>query len=1248
MASESVLEPTGRSRTRSGVIYSPEYRRTRQRTSQGSSGYGSSSSSKDTSLNTSYENEQNLKNTSSSYQASFTQSSSDSSSGGVVILGSVTRSGSNRSTRSGGSGSRKSAASSGSGHASLQSGRAVSKESVSVVKTSTTVITTSTMTSESQSWQSSETSTVAGSSGIVNGFSSSAVESSASQAAVGDTLTSATLSTRSGSGRSSGSSRSGRSSALLVGGTVSSALTSGTSTQSLVTDTTQSESSTKEGGSTSYIQGSASRSSTASSIRGSSGRRSVVQSSSHGSSASERAVITGVSSETALTQSATTLSSAGSGLVRGGSGRSSGLLVVGSSGSRSSQKRGSSRGSSSARELTSSENLITQTSTSSQHVSAHNLGLTGGILASTPRKAAAPSSFVTKETTVTTATVNKEEGGHSSVEHSRSQEDYQDTGYTYSESASLSVSGNGEYVEVYEKEDVTQPGVIRRVLGGSYRFPIYVLRKFRSLLGWQERQEVEEVQDLDTLKEAYDTPKMMRRGLRGSSKSKFDDSIIEDSVTEGSYSYSESKTKESRSTNRARRRHSSKSDVMAGSIYGTTEKSMASEKTLSKLYGLDEDEEGSSESESVTQDRLSYESDGEYGDYSDSAYSTSEAAGGLTIWETATMPFGVSVGKFKSRSKQKVGLFWWMWWLVGTPVYWFVTTVMMLDAWILSRVTILKNTIMNRKGPVFVAAAFPLRLLLLPLLLLLLLLALYYLWPLSFLTGIVSSVASTPGALLAWLPWYSSGAGPPVLNDFRAEQIRSEMRTEIQRLSATVADVVRKWEQSSQAGSQVPEAVSTQTGGCTIKAEGVVDGKSEASMSGGAGNVEKVENLLQSASAAAMAGGMDKDEIIALITAIVKEHMEGLRKDVSVQDQAILADLDKLRTERENQLAMLEIKMQTINSHSEDLTKQLVEAKQKIKVETSGGVGTSSDMLEHIHRLESELASLKMELGRVQQQSDMYHQELKKYSMNISLIEQQLSITVQQALQEDSSALVSWLKSRFVGQSDFDSKVNDIVSRVTENVSQKLKVETSVSRTSAGEVTVDEERIRAIVNKHIGIYDADKTGMVDHALESAGGSVLSLRCTETYESKSAQLSILGIPLWYKTNSPRTVIQPDVHPGNCWAFRGSEGYMVIQLSGVVKPTSFSLEHIPKSLSPTGQIDSAPKDFTVYGLEDETQAEGDLLGNYTYDDNAEPLQYFPVQVTDVKPYPIVELRILSNHGNPDYTCIYRFRVHGILQK
>ena len=57
-------------------------------------------------------------------------------------------------------------------------------------------------------------------------------------------------------------------------------------------------------------------------------------------------------------------------------------------------------------------------------------------------------------------------------------------------------------------------------------------------------------------------------------------------------------------------------------------------------------------------------------------------------------------------------------------------------------------------------------------------------------------------------------------------------------------------------------------------------------------------------------------------------------------------------------------------------------------------------------------------------------------------------------------------------------------------------------------------------------------------------------------------------------------QPDMNPGNCWAFKGSEGYLVIQLSGLVKVTAFSMEHIPKTLSPSGSIDSAPREFSIW--------------------------------------------------------------------
>lgn len=58
------------------------------------------------------------------------------------------------------------------------------------------------------------------------------------------------------------------------------------------------------------------------------------------------------------------------------------------------------------------------------------------------------------------------------------------------------------------------------------------------------------------------------------------------------------------------------------------------------------------------------------------------------------------------------------------------------------------------------------------------------------------------------------------------------------------------------------------------------------------------------------------------------------------------------------------------------------------------------------------------------------------------------------------------------------------------------------------------------------------------------------------------------------------VQPDMYPGNCWAFKGSEGYLVVRLSMKIYPTAFSLEHIPKTLSPSGNITSAPRKFSVY--------------------------------------------------------------------
>ncbi|XP_060116966.1 SUN domain-containing protein 1 isoform X5 [Heteronotia binoei] len=247
-----------------------------------------------------------------------------------------------------------------------------------------------------------------------------------------------------------------------------------------------------------------------------------------------------------------------------------------------------------------------------------------------------------------------------------------------------------------------------------------------------------------------------------------------------------------------------------------------------------------------------------------------------------------------------------------------------------------------------------------------------------------------------------------------------------------------------------------------------------------------------------------------------------------------------------------------------------------------------------------------------------------------------------------------WLSSHFASKSSVQVLLRDVERRIIRRLSCHM-TETNTRpspelvrsiASQAGVSGITEEQAHTIVNNALKLYSEDKTGLADFALESGGGSVLSTRCSETYNTQTAVISLFGVPLWYFSQSPRTVIQPEIYPGNCWAFRGSQGHLVIRLSMTIHPTAFTLEHISKSLSPRGNIDSAPKDFAVYGLDDEYQEEGVLLGQYTYDQDGKSLQIF--QATDAvdKAYQIVELKILSNWGNAEYTCLYRFRVHGRL--
>lgn len=145
---------------------------------------------------------------------------------------------------------------------------------------------------------------------------------------------------------------------------------------------------------------------------------------------------------------------------------------------------------------------------------------------------------------------------------------------------------------------------------------------------------------------------------------------------------------------------------------------------------------------------------------------------------------------------------------------------------------------------------------------------------------------------------------------------------------------------------------------------------------------------------------------------------------------------------------------------------------------------------------------------------------------------------------------------------------------------------------------------------------------------------------------------MGVPIWWERQNPRTILQPGSSPGQCWAFKGAQGSAVIKLSNPVIVSQVTLEHIPKSLSPDGSVTSAPRNFEVFGLDDVDDPNPVLLGNFTYDTEKikNPVQTFQVMQgvqIDEQAFSYVELKVLSNYGHPQYTCLYRFRVHGSLE-
>ncbi|XP_061158537.1 SUN domain-containing protein 1 isoform X2 [Syngnathus typhle] len=434
----------------------------------------------------------------------------------------------------------------------------------------------------------------------------------------------------------------------------------------------------------------------------------------------------------------------------------------------------------------------------------------------------------------------------------------------------------------------------------------------------------------------------------------------------------------------------------------------------------------------------------------------------------------------------------------------------------------------------------------------------------------------------------------------------------------------------------------------------------------------------------------DRETLGLWVSSLLEQRLGVLRGELR-EDHALRKQneeqLKALQGSQTTRLAEFELLLGALAAQTETVQQRQQQYKldkEKIEVVAAPAVDTpplsvgvkqeTHDALQaEVQRLEMELVKVRQDLhavmgcrGKCEQLDSLQETMSAQVSSQVRKELHALffgSSSSDESQEELPESLVVWLSQRYATTPDLRASLVALEHDILSNVSRQLqlsRVETlskaeSKAASIAGAATLSvqnaasteclsEEQVKLIAQNVLKLYSQDKTGLVDYALESGGGSILSTRCSETHETKTALMSLFGVPLWYFSQSPRVVIQPDMYPGNCWAFKGSQGYLVIRLSMRIRPTSFCLEHIPKALSPTGNISSAPRNFTVFGLDDEYQEEGELLGHYTYQEDGESLQIFPVKEPTEKTFQVMEVQVMSNWGHPDYTCLYRFRVHG----
>ena len=235
--------------------------------------------------------------------------------------------------------------------------------------------------------------------------------------------------------------------------------------------------------------------------------------------------------------------------------------------------------------------------------------------------------------------------------------------------------------------------------------------------------------------------------------------------------------------------------------------------------------------------------------------------------------------------------------------------------------------------------------------------------------------------------------------------------------------------------------------------------------------------------------------------------------------------------------------------------------------------------------------------------------------------------------------------------------------------------------------------IHQMVDSITSNWSKDTLARPDFALHSAGAQIIPSLTSATYSISPD--GIFGKAYGFVSGSgyasglsPINALHPHNYAGRCWPFEGSEGQLGVKLARRTYISDITIDHVAKEVA--FDLRSTPRQMEVWGLvegqdnlakvagwlADRQRRRSDAVesGNaldpkdeewevpkhlpkdaqyipaarFLYDvHSTRNIQTFPVD-SEVRAlgvdFGVVVLVVKNNWGRQEYTCLYRFRVHG----